>query len=362
MGFATFLADAPLGRFLIHRRDATRHRRHRMAASRAVAALMAVSAPEPPPQLEGRRVLPTGNDVVIVRSTESGRGVLVKFALTAQADVGLSRHIAMLDALAERQVPVAVPEVLRSGALVLGRHGLRRFVEETALPGAPLPVSPHPATVASALHLVDRLHRSSAVPVRIGEAVAASLVDGHLATLAAVSHPQWPVRVVDELGRTLRAALMGRELSLAVTHGDLWPGNVLGEARDDGSWTATGLVDWENGSPQGLPEVDMAHYLLSLHPTGPAAAVLQAIGTPRLSMAQRLAPYGVDVMNPELPAALCTVLAWLAHVAGGIDRAHHSGPGRAWLGSVVAPVLDLVARDDCGWRHAVAHWSVGVGS
>jgi hypothetical protein len=87
--------------------------------------------------------------------------------------------------------------------------------------------------------------------------------------------------------------------------------------------------------------------------------VLDGLGAPRLAVSHRLEPFGLLVANPDLPASLCTVLAWLAHVGSGASRAERFTPGRAWIRKVVSPLLDVVADGDAAWRDGARHWSQG---
>lgn len=53
---------------------------------------------------------------------------------------------------------------------------------------------------------------------------------------------------------------LSQEPPLAVwTHGDFWPGNLLGTARGD---RLTGIVDWEFADPEGMPLTDLLQFLL----------------------------------------------------------------------------------------------------
>ena len=51
---------------------------------------------------------------------------------------------------------------------------------------------------------------------------------------------------------------------------------------------------------------------------------------------------GRTPLNPDLPAALIVTLAWLSHVANGIERSSTFSLGRLWVSRNVTPVLDLL--------------------
>ena len=340
------IAEAPLGRFLIDRRNAVWHRRRDRSAHRVLAAFDAVRKGDL--SLVDARMVPTGNDVAVVRALMANEPVIVKIALSPTANGGIERHGAMLAALAELDLGGRVPRLLDTGIADVG--GGCRYVIESAVAGRVLPVYADTTATASALSLVSAVHDRSASTTVLTDADIEELVDPHLHALLAAGLPSWRSAALGDLRAVLHDSLVGREVQLALTHGDCWPGNVMGDITPDGTWMAAGLIDWENGSLRGLPEIDLAHYLLALHPRGPVAAVLDGLGAPRLAVSHRLEPFGLLVANPDLPASLCTVLAWLAHVGSGASRAERFTPGRAWIRKVVSPLLDVVADGDATWR------------
>ena len=263
----------------------------------------------------------------------------------------------MLMALAGLDLGDRVPRLFDTGLADV--DGGCRYVIESAFPGSVLPVHADGIAVASALSLVGAVHERSASAAVLTEADVEALVDPHLEALLAAGLPSWRSAALLDVRAVLKDSLVGRDVQLSVTHGDCWPGNVMASLAPDGSWSATGLIDWENGSLRGLPEIDLAHYLLAMHPRGPVAAVLDGLGAPGLAVSHRLAPFGSEGANPDLPASLCTVLAWLSHVGSGVSRAERFSPGRVWMGKVVSPLLDAVADGDANWRHGARHWSQG---
>jgi hypothetical protein len=346
MSMSVAIAEAPLGRFLIDRRDAVRHRRRDRSALRVLAAFDAERKGDL--SLVDARMVPTGNDVAVVRAVMDDEPVIVKIALSPTANGGLERHGAMLAALAELDLGGRVPRLLDTGIAEVGVGC--RYVIESAFAGRVLPVFADTTAIASALSLVSAVHDRSGSSTVLTDADIEALVDPHLHALLAAGLPSWRRAALGDLRAVLHDSLVGREVQLALTHGDCWPGNVMGDVTPDGTWMATGLIDWENGSLRGLPEIDLAHYLLAVH---------HGLGAPGLAVSHRLEPFGPLVANPDLPASLCTVLAWLAHVGSGASRAERFAPGRAWISKVVSPLLDVVADGDATWRHGARHWSQG---
>jgi aminoglycoside phosphotransferase (APT) family kinase protein len=54
-------------------------------------------------------------------------------------------------------------------------------------------------------------------------------------------------------------ALRDRDWAIVIHHGDLVPWNVLRQPHG-----TVGAVDWEYGSLEGLPSVDLVHYILQV--------------------------------------------------------------------------------------------------
>jgi hypothetical protein len=349
------IAEAPVGKFLLDRRDSFRHVRRTRSARRVLEMFDSVRVGSAP--LVGARLLPTGNDVAVLAALLDDDPVIVKLALSPTANGGLVRHTEMLAALAPLDLFDRIPRLLESGVVDVG--GGCRYVVESAFPGSVLTVHADSLVVGSALELVSSVHERSAGSTVLSIDDVDALVDPHIAALTAAGLASWRVAALDHIRAVLRASLVGRELSLSITHGDCWPGNVMGAIDGRGQWRARGLIDWENGALRGLPEIDLAHYLLAMHPQGPVAAVLDGLGNPMQVIEHRMAPFGPVAANPDLPASLCTVLAWLNHVGAGVSRAERFGPGRAWMSNVVAPVLDAVADGDTLWRRGARHWAIG---
>ena len=82
-------------------------------------------------------------------------------------------------------------------------------------------------------------------------------------TLPIESAPEWrrlaAVAATDRLWPGLAAAVRGRAVHPAVTHGDLTPWNI--RVSPGGVWT---VLDWERGVLDGIPAWDWFHYLVQV--------------------------------------------------------------------------------------------------
>jgi hypothetical protein len=100
----------------------------------------------------------------------------------------------------------------------------------------------------------------------------------------------------------------------------------------------SGIVDWENASFRGSPDVDLAHLWLSAQGPDLGAAVRSALGTGAEAFAAWLDDIGVRRAHRVLPARVAVTMAWIEHVAGCVDR---TTPTRTWTARTVDEVLPV---------------------
>lgn len=294
------------------------------------------------PVVTSWRVLPTVGDTVVLRVVTRDDGdLVVKVALSPAASSGLERHARALAHLADvDEVRSVVPELVAWDSL--GGH---HCVIERAAAGSPLTADRSAASTTSALHLMARVHGATAQEGARGTGSVQEAVDVDLARLDDVSRTGARRRTVARLTDALGRALDTCRPVTSVVHGDFWPGNVLGVG-EPGRRQATAIVDWERASLCGLPELDLVHYLLDVHPGGFAAAVRTSLAAPETTVGEWLATVGVPTSNPRLGRKLCTVLAWLGHVGAGLEATRRFAAGPLWLRSEVDSVLDVLAAHD----------------
>lgn len=166
-------------------------------------------------------------------------------------------------------------------------------------------------------------------PVRTLSELMASRSEGHAA-----------VRALEVLGRELRAAFAGRDLSIGWIHGDYWLGNVL--ASPDGS-RVTGIVDWDLASPDQPQLLDIVHLVLmarrSLSGNEFGDVVRGFMRDASLDPAERSALAASGAVQLADPAETRRVVqfAWLRHVgvfATGVD-----GSNPRWVRRNIEAVL-----------------------
>ncbi len=286
-------------------------------------------------------VVPTVGDTVVLRATTATEGdVMVKVALSDAAGHGLDRHAAALAHLGGVDgVRGCVPELVARGSL--GRH---RCVVERAASGSSLTIGSDKGSTSSALQLMAGVHLATAHEPPQGIGPLHEVVGADLARVAQVCRTDTRRRTVAGLTEALAVGLGAQRLVTSVVHGDFWPGNVLAVG-EPGRRQATSIVDWERASPSGLPELDLVHYLLDVHPGGFADGVGASLTSPDGTVGEWLAAAGVQVPNPQLGRKLCTVLAWLGHVGAGLETTRRFGAGPLWIRNEVSSVLDVLGAD-----------------
>ncbi len=288
------------------------------------------------PALWPRSVIATEADSVVAR-VDGDSPRIVKVALSAASSHGLERHATAIEAMrtaaAGRPAQNLVPELLEIGTCLS-----QTYLVESACPGGRTDVADE-ATMGAVAGAMGTLHRATARPQQPGDDLVFNVVTLPCRTLLADSRLARHRDTIERLAATLAEALERRELVVARTHGDCWLGNVMVD-RTLNPPIVTGVVDWEDSLETGLPEVDMAHLWLSEHPKGIAAGTLSAF------IAGRFEDYveacGKTPLNRDLPASLVVTLAWLAHVANGLERSSTFSLGRLWVSRNVTPVLDLL--------------------
>jgi aminoglycoside phosphotransferase (APT) family kinase protein len=293
------------------------------------------------PAVAAWSAVPTVGDTVVLRATTVAEGdVMVKVALSEAASGGLDRHAGMLRHLADVDgARSCVPELVARGSI--GHH---HCVVERAVAGSPLTVAPDEGSTTTALQLMAAVHVATAHEQPHGIGSLHEAVGTYLARVARVCRTDTRRRTVAGLTEVLAVGLGAQRLVTSVVHGDFWPGNVLAVG-DPGRRLATSIVDWERASPSGLPELDLVHYLLDVHPGGFADGVRASLTSPDGTVGEWLAAAGVCAPNPQLGRKLCTVLAWLGHVGAGLETTRRFGAGPLWVRNEVSSVLDVLGAD-----------------
>ncbi len=301
------------------------------------------------------RLLSAVNDVAVAElvgfdgpAPSDGPGpVVVKIARRQKAMRALAVHTRTLKTLeADRTLQSFVdvfPHVLAEGE----QNG-ERYVVESCVPGTSSSGTLHdperrPAAFRAVRSLMSNLHRPTAHRIVVDDRLLDQWVHGPLALIhAAVGDrsERFPVNT-DLLAAELCEALRSTGLVVARIHGDLTPGNVL---LDDAGTEVTGLVDWECSTPDGLPGVDAATFVLAVRRERSGDELGQLVLDianggeldPEESALFTSAVYG----RQSLSVRHLVLLAWLGHIASNLTKCDRYARNRRWLRPNVLAVVD----------------------
>jgi aminoglycoside phosphotransferase (APT) family kinase protein len=148
-------------------------------------------------------------------------------------------------------------------------------------------------------------------------------------------------QAIARLVTELHQAFMGRTVMVSRVHGDFAPNNIF--VTPDGS-TVTGIIDWDQGAPDGLPLLDLLMLLLSTQMVverremgDVVQARLNGLGwTPHeqalIETARTALPGDVIELRPMV------LLCWLRHVNANLTTATLDS-GRLWARRNIEAVL-----------------------
>jgi hypothetical protein len=144
--------------------------------------------------------------------------------------------------------------------------------------------------------------------------------------------------VLDRMAGELAAGLAGQRVAVGWQHGDYTPGNVL-----VGDGVVTGVIDWGQAVPDGMPVLDVVSFLLNAEAVL-ARAQLGAIVTswlrsPRSSVDGVLSRFQRGLGGVPVDSAVLVRLAWLRHVAGNLAESPVYRDNPLWIRRNVGSVL-----------------------
>jgi O-antigen/teichoic acid export membrane protein len=285
------------------------------------------------------RLLASESDTLILALEGQPESSVLKIATTTAASRGLDRHADTISELGQSMVPSQLlrllPGVLERGTV----HG-RTVLLETKLPGIRVnQVGPPELHAAAAA--VTQLHRSTDSVTTVDDAIMREWVDIPVGKLRQIKPLNRADLALGRLTETLYGALLGQNVITSRVHGDYWLGNILllpeGERIE-----VTGIVDWENARPVGLPDCDLIHLWLTSQPSELGRTVRRAVLFPE-TVRNAIGRFGVSWTNPQLSTGHLVLLVWLWHVTAELERATRNRVGRLWLARTVKPVLKLVS-------------------
>lgn len=279
-----------------------------------------------------------GDTSIYAVRDDAGSPALLKASGTRQGRLQLERQVGVLAAMHAdpRLGPWArlLPQTLGRGD-VDDVH----FVLESRLPGAD-PRDPSSGidgstVVPLALAAIADLHARTAVVASVDAVTVERWVHAPAARVRAVVRGSNRT-AVDRLEGDLVAALTGREVARAWTHGDYNRTNVLFEGG-----VVSGVVDWPDAEPDGLVGADAVTLLISepiiagdelgpvllrwLDDPSPVADVVTGLQRDR----------GGDVLDIRT----MLLLSWLRHVGANLADSDRYAANPVWMHRNVRAVL-----------------------
>ncbi len=314
-------------------------RRCRREAAAIIPGLLRVARPD----TTSWSLLHVTTDVAIARlSPPTGPELVLKLPRTHEAELSRRREMATLVALRgdprTKRWAVAAPALVDHGTV-----GPQAWSVETmlhGLAGGPAlegGMSPD-RLLAGAGELLLGLHRATGELTTVDDRLLRMWVDEPAALVVAACPDAAPG--LADLTRTLHRVLAGRAVTVALTHGDVSPANLVVER----SGRVAGLVDWEIARSERLPELDLVGLIAGLR----AQLRTEEFGEVVLALLQR--PWNEDEIavldrgpNSHLPRPALVLLAWLHHVAANLGKSGQYEANRVWIARNVLTVADALA-------------------
>jgi aminoglycoside phosphotransferase (APT) family kinase protein len=323
-------------------------------APRILARVALADEPEPAASWTHHRLLTTVTDMIVIAVGPSGQAprAVVKLPATEPAACGLARERDVLAALhGDARLGdwrATLPAVVAEGHLDGRPYVVERFLPGVAMSRVAKGAGPAKPALAAAAAAIGELHRRTAAPATVDDALLERWIDAPALVLrGAGAADGGRGAAIERLARELREQLAGRTLPVSWVHADFVPGNIL-VAADGGS--VTGIVDWELASSAGLPEIDTVALLLAARAQRrrrePGQVVRELlIGAHWTEFEQNV----LDSARSRLPGAgvdarTTVLLWWLGHVAANLTKATRYGHGGAWARWNIQIVLDALGR------------------
>jgi aminoglycoside phosphotransferase (APT) family kinase protein len=305
-------------------------------------AMPAIDYVPPPTTWRLQRVVPTVNEVTVITLGPKGHPpvAILKLPQTDCATESLRRQSMVLAELHSNQQLGHFRNLLPT-LLAEGKISDQPYFVEKMLPGRDalsilFDTMACARFQAAAASIIGEFHQRTASPVTVDEGLLQQWVDEPLRIVKSITgkhmQNQRNGEVIHRLSDELHCALAGRALTLSWIHGDFTPGNIL--VTPDGA-SVTGIIDWNQSAPNGLPQLDLMLLLLSTR----VLAQRRELG----HVIRDLLEYGgwkpheqalMDEAYLALPGDTMemrsmVLLTWLRHVAFNLSKS--TSYARHWL-------------------------------
>jgi O-antigen/teichoic acid export membrane protein/Ser/Thr protein kinase RdoA (MazF antagonist) len=286
-----------------------------------------------------------GTSIIGVHHHDTGEHAVLRVALNDEATTSLRREITALET-----VRLAMPGTWRPIVpLVLASDpdAPHPWALETRCDGqdARRALADPPRLEQLLDEVATRLsvlYRASAQRIEVDDAQLARLVGAPIAATEAMPAPHGMLATAPDLGairRELTDGLLGRELTMSLTHGDLWLGSIVFQPATN---EVAGIVDWRRARV-GPPVVDLAHLMCTTRALRERRElgdvvrdVLRARGWQPAEDRRIAAAPGSSELSPRI----IVLLAWLRHVYDKSERGNRFRTHDLWRTHNVQRVLE----------------------
>jgi aminoglycoside phosphotransferase (APT) family kinase protein len=190
------------------------------------------------------------------------------------------------------------------------------------------------------------LHRHTASAAVVDAGMLERWIDEPLCrvkdSLATLRHAHGYHQTLDSMMTDLHSALVGKSVPVSWVHGDFTPGNILLTA-DAGE--VTGILDWDQASPEDLPQLDLVLLFLSMRMLSQRRELGDIVG--QMLKGAEWTANELDLLNAaqaSLPGETVAMrelvlLAWLRHVAANLSKSTRYVGHRLWTAKNIEAVL-----------------------
>jgi hypothetical protein len=307
-------------------------------------------------QWEAQGTLPTVSETVVIVIGPHGHPpvAVVKVANEAAGGSALEREQAALRSLCVdprlRALQPLMPNVFADGELDGRPYLVERLVPGVEASRILKEDPPKPQTLAAAAHTIAELHQATcADPHPADERARREWIEEPVNALDAITRRgrhRPPARALARMLEEARGALDGKSFARSWVHGDYVPANVF--VTPDGE-RVTGVVDWELADPDGLPQLDIVHFLLTTRVLGRRRELGQIVRElliePQLDDGERAA---LEIVERAIPGDTMSVrslvlFCWLRHTKATLDKSERYPANRLWVMLNVENVLRAFA-------------------
>jgi aminoglycoside phosphotransferase (APT) family kinase protein/O-antigen/teichoic acid export membrane protein len=277
---------------------------------------------------------------------------LLKLAATRPAIKSLRRQIETLEGL-RADVRIGEWSSVLPTILAAGEIDGRAYMVEQMLPGRDARLTlanpdDRARMLVAASSSIGELHRRTATCVVVDAGMIEQWINEPLEVIrrsyAALPEAAKVNQATVGLAKELYEALTGRSLCISWVHGDFTPGNILTTL--DGS-VLTGIVDWDQAAPAGLPLLDLLLLLLSVRMVVERRELGDVVRS--LLMGAGWTPHEqalIDISQAALPGDKITwrslvLLCWLRHVLANLTKSTRTG-GSLWARRNIQVVLQCL--------------------